>query len=171
GAHSSTKHPAVGLRGQSRRRGGPFGGLSAGLPGGGKGHRCRADPVRKLVERRLDGLRQKNMRITTNEFLLGSLPDLLTQESNANQLNREIASGQTMLDSTSDPAGAGQALEVAGQVNQLSYDSSNAQSGAQAIQNGLSALQQVATLIDQLRQTAVQGGNAGNTPAARQALV
>jgi len=47
------------------------------------------------------------MRISSNEFLLGSLNDLLNQESNVNQLNQEIATGQTMLDATTDPAGAG----------------------------------------------------------------
>ena len=97
------------------------------------------------------------MRIATSEFLLGSLNDLLAQESNANQLNREISTGQTLLDATSDPAAAGLAAQVAGQINHLSYDANNAQSGAQSIQNGLSALQQVETLISQLRQTAVQG--------------
>jgi flagellar hook-associated protein 3 FlgL len=111
------------------------------------------------------------MRIATSEFLLGSLNELLTQESNANQLNREIATGQTLLDASSDPAAAGLATEVAGQVNQLSYDANNAQSGAQSIQNGLGALQQVATLIDQLRQAAVQGASAGSTSSTRQSLV
>jgi flagellar hook-associated protein 3 FlgL len=111
------------------------------------------------------------MRITTNEFLLGSLNDLLAQESNANQLNREIATGQTLLDATTDPAAAGLVVTVAGQINHLSYDANNAQSGAQSIQNGLGALQQVAALVDQLRQAAVQGASAGSTPAARQALI
>ena len=47
------------------------------------------------------------MRISTNEFLLGSLNDLLAQQSRASQLNRQISTGQTMLDATGDPAGAG----------------------------------------------------------------
>ena len=49
------------------------------------------------------------MRISTNEFLLGSLDQLLAQESTVNQLNQEIATGQSMLDATTDPAGAGSA--------------------------------------------------------------
>ena len=70
------------------------------------------------------------MRISSNEFLLGSLNDLLNQESNVNQLNQEIATGQTMLDATTDPAGAGLAVEVASQIDRLNYDSKNADSGA-----------------------------------------
>jgi flagellar hook-associated protein 3 FlgL len=111
------------------------------------------------------------MRISTNEFLLGSLDDLLAQQSRASQLNRQIASGQTMLDAAEDPAGAGVALSIAGEIQRLSYDASNAQSAAQTIESGLSVLQQVSTLIDQLRQTALQGANTGDTGATRQALV
>jgi flagellar hook-associated protein 3 FlgL len=111
------------------------------------------------------------MRISTNEFLLGSLNDLLAQQSNINQLNRQIATGQTLLYATTDPAGAGEAVGMAGQINHLAYDAGNAQSAAQEIQSGLGALQQVTTLIDQLRQTALQGANSGATAATRQTLV
>lgn len=43
------------------------------------------------------------MQISTNQFLLGSLGSLLTQQGNVNQLDREIATGQTMLDATTTP--------------------------------------------------------------------
>jgi flagellar hook-associated protein 3 FlgL len=111
------------------------------------------------------------MRISTNEFLLGSLDQLLAQESTVNQLNQEIATGQSMLDATTDPAGAGLAVGVADRINQLSYDTANAQSAAQTIQSGVSVLQQVSSLIDQLRQTAVEGANTGATVATRQTLI
>lgn len=111
------------------------------------------------------------MQISTNEFLLGSVGDLVAQESNLNQLNTQIAAGQTMPDAASDPAGAGQALGLASGINRLTYDAGNAQSAAQQLQSGLGALQQVSTLLDQLRQTAVQGANAGNSSASLQALV
>ncbi len=110
------------------------------------------------------------MQISTNEFLLGSVGELLAQESNLNQLNTEIATGQTMPDAASDPAGAGEALGLASGINRLTYDAGNAQSAAQQLQSGLGALQQVTTLLDQLRQTAVQGANAGNSAASLQAL-
>jgi flagellar hook-associated protein 3 FlgL len=111
------------------------------------------------------------MRISTNEFLLGSLDDLLSQQSRISQLNQQIASGETMLDATADPAGAGLALGVSGQIQHLGYDTANAQSAAQDIQGQLSVLQQVSTLVDQLRQTALQGANAGASATSRQALV
>lgn len=111
------------------------------------------------------------MRISTPEFLLGSLPDLLAQQSTVNQLNREIATGQTLLDPTADPAGAGLALQTAGEVRHLAYDAANAQGAGQTIGTTLSALQQVSSVIDQLRQTAVAGANAATTATGRAGLL
>lgn len=111
------------------------------------------------------------MQISTNEFLLGSVGELLTQESNLSQLNNQIATGQTLLDAASDPAGAGQALGLASGINRLTYDAGNAQSASQQLQSGLGALQQVSTVLDQLRQTAIQGANAGNSAATQEALI
>lgn len=73
------------------------------------------------------------MRISTNEFLLGSLNDMMGLQSNINTLNQEIASGQSMVDATTNPACAGLALNVAGQLGHLAYDLSNAQSGTLSI--------------------------------------
>jgi flagellar hook-associated protein 3 FlgL len=111
------------------------------------------------------------MQISTNEFLLGSLSDLLAQQNNLSQLNRQIATGQTMLDATGDPAAAGEAIGLAGGINRLTYDAGNAQAAATTIQNQLNALQQVGTLIDQLQQAALQGANSGNASATDQGLV
>src|SRR5665213_1311865 len=95
------------------------------------------------------------MRISTSEFLLGSLNDLLAQQQNVNQLNREIASGETMLSASDDPGGAGQVVGLANQIGQLSYDAANGAAATQTLQNGVSTLQQVTTLLAQLRQIAV----------------
>jgi flagellar hook-associated protein 3 FlgL len=110
------------------------------------------------------------MQISTSEFLFGSLPDLLTQQSEINQLNRQIATGQTMLDATSDPAGAGQAIQTAAQIQHLTYDAATATAGGQSLQATLGALQQVNNLIDQLNQTALAGANATTSADTRRAL-
>jgi flagellar hook-associated protein 3 FlgL len=111
------------------------------------------------------------MRISTQEFLLGSLNDMLAQQSTANQLNREIASGQTLLDPGSDPAGAAQVLIASSNINQLTYNSANANAAQQTAQTGIGALQQVTTLLSQLQQIATQGANAATTPDQRTGLV
>jgi len=111
------------------------------------------------------------MRISSSEFLLGSLPQLLAQQSNANTLNQEIATGQTLLNAASDPAGAGLAMQTEGQIQQLTYDASNAQAGAQTIQTSVSALEQISTLLNQLQQIAENGASAATSADARQSLV
>lgn len=110
------------------------------------------------------------MRVSTNEFLTGTLNDILAQEANVNQLNQEIATGQTMQSAVDDPAGAGAALRVAGQIQQLSFDTTNAESGTAAIQNSLNALQGVSTILTQVRDSAVQAANGTSDPQDRQAL-
>jgi flagellar hook-associated protein 3 FlgL len=107
------------------------------------------------------------MRISTNEFLLGSLNDILAQEVNVNQLNREIGTGQTLIDATSDPGAAGELIGLSNQVGSLAYDTANGQAATQTLQSGVSALTQVTTLLDQLRQTVTAAANSGTTQLDR----
>jgi flagellar hook-associated protein 3 FlgL len=111
------------------------------------------------------------MRISTNEFLLGGLSSLLAQENTVNLLNQEIASGQSMESATDDPAGAGVALSLANNISHLNYDATNAESGAQSIQGGLSALQEITNLVNEMRDTAVQAANGTTSVGDRQALI
>lgn len=111
------------------------------------------------------------MRISTNEFMLGSLADLTQQQNNVNQLNREIATGQTMLSAADDPGGAGQVMGLANQVGTLAYDATNGQAAKTTLQSGVSALQQVTNLLVQLRQTAIGAANGTTNQSNRQASV
>jgi flagellar hook-associated protein 3 FlgL len=111
------------------------------------------------------------MRISTNEFLFGSLNDLLAQQQNVNKLNREIATGETLLSPTDDPGGAGQVVSLANQIGQLAYDTANGQAATQTLQNGVSALQQVTNLLAQLRQSTVGVANGGSNATQRQSAI
>ncbi len=53
-------------------------------------------PVSEPADHRPVGVREEDMRISTQEFLLGSPPDLSAQQSNINQLNQEIATSQRL---------------------------------------------------------------------------
>lgn len=108
------------------------------------------------------------MQISTNEFLLGSLGDLLQQQQNVNTLDREIATGETMLNASSDPGGAGQVIGFANQIGTLAYDTANGQAATQTLQDSVSTLQQVTTLLDQLSQTASAAANGTSTEQDRQ---
>jgi len=111
------------------------------------------------------------MRISTNEFLLGSLNDLLAQQQNVNQLDREISTGETMLDATSDPGGAAQVMGLANQIGQLSYDTANGQAATQSLQTSVSALEQVTNLLGQLQTTASSIANGTSTATERLSAV
>lgn len=111
------------------------------------------------------------MRISTNEFLQGSLNDLLAQQSSVNQLNREIATGETLLSPADDPGAAGQVVGLANQIGQLTYDAANGQAASQTLQNGVGALQQVTNLLVQLRQNAESIANGTSTPSDRQSAI
>jgi flagellar hook-associated protein 3 FlgL len=110
------------------------------------------------------------MRISTHQFLLGSLNDLLNQQSTANRLNQQIASGQTLLDAGDNPAAAGQVLAASSTISQLNYSSANGQAAQQSAQVGIGALQQVSTVLTQLQSIASQAANAATTPQQRDAL-
>ena len=111
------------------------------------------------------------MRISTSEFLLGSLNTMLTQETTVNQLNEEISSGQSLTDPTTNPAGAGLVLNLSDEINHLTFDNNNANAATQSIQSGISVLQQVTTVLNQVRQTAAQAANGTTTAADRTSFV
>lgn len=111
------------------------------------------------------------MRISTSEFLLGSLNTMLAQETTVNQLNEEISSGQSLTDPTTDPAGAGLVLNLSDEINHLTFDNNNANAATQSIQSGISVLQQVTTVLNQVRQTAEQAANGTTTAADRASFV
>lgn len=108
------------------------------------------------------------MQISTSEFLLGSMNDMLAQQQTVNQLNREIASGETMLDASSDPGGASQAIGLANQIGTLAYDAGNGSAATQTLQNGISALDEVTTLMDQVRQSVTAAANGTLSSPERQ---
>jgi flagellar hook-associated protein 3 FlgL len=108
------------------------------------------------------------MKISTSEFLTGSINELLTLQANVNQLNRQIATGETLLSATNDPGGASQVIGLANQIGTLTYDAANGQSATQTLQSGVSALGQVTNLLVQLRQTASAAANGSTTPSQRQ---
>jgi flagellar hook-associated protein 3 FlgL len=108
------------------------------------------------------------MQISTSEFLLGSVNNLVAQQANVNELDREIATGETMLSASSDPGGAGQVIGLANQVGTLNYDAANGQSATLTLQSGVNALQQVTNLLVQLRQTAAAAANGTTSSSGRQ---
>jgi len=110
------------------------------------------------------------MRISTSQFFLSSLNDMLAQEGKVSQLNQQIATGQTLTDATQDPAGAAGVLNLAKQIAQVTTDGTTAQNSANSVNETLSVMNEINNLLNQVRSTALQGAAATTPSAQRQAL-
>ncbi|MGH6967854.1 MAG: hypothetical protein ACREEN_01950, partial [Stellaceae bacterium] len=110
------------------------------------------------------------MRISTNEFFLGTLNDMLAQEANVSKLNQQIASGQSVTDATDNPTAAAAILDTSNQIDQITTNAANAQAVSSTMNETLSVLNQVDSLLNQVQSTALQGATATSSSADRQAL-
>jgi len=110
------------------------------------------------------------MRISTTEFFLGTLNDMLAQEANVSKLNQQIASGQSVVDATDNPTAAAAVLDTSNQIDQISTNAQNAQAVSSTMNETLSVLSQVDNLLNQVQSTALQGATATSSAADRQAL-
>ena len=110
------------------------------------------------------------MRISTNEFFLGTLNDMLAQEANVSKLNQQIASGQSVTDATDNPTAAANILDTNNQIQQITTNASNAQAVSSTMNETVSVLNQLDTLLNQVQSTALQGATATSSSADRQAL-
>jgi flagellar hook-associated protein 3 FlgL len=110
------------------------------------------------------------MRISTNEFFLGTLNDMLAQEANVSKLNQQIASGQSIVDATQNPTGAAAILDTSNQIDQITTNARNAQAVSSTMNETLSVLNQVDNVLNQVQSTTLQGANATASATDRQAL-
>ena len=110
------------------------------------------------------------MRISTSEFFLGTLNDMLTQESTVSKLNQQIASGQSVVDATDNPSAAAAVLDTSNQIDQISTNIGNAKAVSSTMNEALSVLNQVDNLLNQVQSTALQGATATSSSVDRTAL-
>lgn len=110
------------------------------------------------------------MRISTNEFMLGTLNDMLAQEASVSKLNQEIATGQTVTNATDNPSAAAAVLDVSNQIDQISTNVQNAQATTGTMNETVSVLGEIGNLLNSVQSTALQGATATTNSADRQAL-
>lgn len=110
------------------------------------------------------------MRISTNEFFLGTVNDMLAQESTVSNLNQQIASGQSVVNATDNPSAAAAVLDTSNQIAEISTNVNNAQAVSNNMNETLSVLNQVDDLLNQVQSTALQGATATASSNDRTAL-
>jgi flagellar hook-associated protein 3 FlgL len=99
------------------------------------------------------------MRISTPQFYAASLSGILNQQNTLNTLSQQLATGSSLVNPSDAPVAAAQNVTLSGQINRLADYAQNGQNAQNALQIESSTLQSVGTLLDQVRQLAVQMNN------------
>lgn len=100
------------------------------------------------------------MRISTPQFYGSSLTGILNQQNTLNTLSQQLATGSRIVNPSDAPVAVAQNAALNGQIERLGTYTQNARYAQGALQLESKTLQSVGTLIDQVRQLAVQMNNA-----------
>ncbi len=99
------------------------------------------------------------MRISTPQFYAASLSGILNQQNTLNTLSQQLSTGNALVNPSDQPVAAAQNVTLTGQINRLASYQQNGQNAQNALQLESSTLQSVGTLVNQVRQLAVQMNN------------
>ena len=93
-----------------------------------------------------------------------------TNSTNASKSMAKLASGNRITTAADDAAGLSISEKMKGQIRGLDKASSNAQDGVSLVQTADGALSETTSVLQRMRELAVQSANDTNTTADRQAI-
>ena len=99
------------------------------------------------------------MRISTSQFYAASLTGILNQQNTLDTLSQQLSTGSSLANPSDQPVAAAQNVTLTEQINRLATYGQNGQNAQNALQLESSTVQSVGTLVDQVRQLAVQMNN------------
>jgi flagellin len=91
-------------------------------------------------------------------------------QTNASKAMAKLSSGLRINSAADDAAGLAISEKMKGQINGLNQASSNAQDGVSLVQTADGALNETTSVLQRMRELAVQEANDTNTTADRQAI-
>ncbi len=97
--------------------------------------------------------------ISSNQFYAGGLNGMLQQQSLISTLSQELSTGNALVNPSSQPVAVAQNVSITAQIGQLAGFTQNGSNAQQSLQLESSTLQSVGTLVDQVRQLALQMNN------------
>ncbi len=97
--------------------------------------------------------------ISSNQFYAGGLNGMLQQQSLISTLSQELTTGNALVNPSSQPVAVAQNVSITAQIGQLAGFTQNGSNAQQSLQLESSTLQSVGTLVDQVRQLALQMNN------------
>src|SRR5262249_1825544 len=110
------------------------------------------------------------LRINQNPIALDASRNLKNTSMAINTAMERLSSGLRINRAADDAAGLSISEKLRGQIRGLNQASSNAQDGISLIQTADGALNEVATILQRMRELAVQAANGTYTADDRQAI-
>ncbi|MET3469187.1 flagellin [Microbacterium sp. 1262] len=110
------------------------------------------------------------MQIATNVGALNAYRNLSSTQNDVSKSLEKLSSGLRINRAADDAAGLAISEGLKSQVNGLNVASRNAQDGISVIQTAEGALTEVHSILQRVRDLAVQAGNDSNNPASRNAI-
>ena len=110
------------------------------------------------------------MQIATNVGALNAYRNLSNTQNDVSKSLEKLSSGMRINRAADDAAGLAISEGLKSQVNGLNVASRNAQDGISVIQTAEGALTEVHSILQRMRDLAVQGGNGSNNGNSRDAI-
>ncbi|WP_424448475.1 flagellin [Microbacterium arborescens] len=110
------------------------------------------------------------MQIATNVGALNAYRNLSNTQNDVSKSLEKLSSGLRINRAADDAAGLAISEGLKSQVNGLNVASRNAQDGISVIQTAEGALTEVHSILQRMRDLAVQGGNGSNNADSRDAI-
>jgi flagellin len=110
------------------------------------------------------------MIINTNVAALNTFNALNKNTSAMNQALSELSTGKKINSAADDPSGLTISEQMQGQINGLTQANSNTQNGISLIQTAEGGLTQTSSILQTMRELAVQASNGTNTTEDLQAI-
>jgi flagellin len=110
------------------------------------------------------------MQINTNVSALNAYRNLSNTQNDLSKSLEKLSSGLRINRAADDAAGLAISEGLRSQVNGLNVAARNAQDGISVIQAAEGALTEVHSILQRMRDLAVQGGNDSNNDASREAI-
>ncbi len=110
------------------------------------------------------------MRISTADLFGGGLAQMQRLQSELANSQQQLSSGKRITTAADDPGGAVEAMNYGSRITQVDQYARNADFGTNRLQQEETALQQMDTNLQRVRELAVQAANGTQTDESRAAI-
>lgn len=110
------------------------------------------------------------MRISTTQIYNSGIDSIQRQQAELNRVQQQLATGKRILSPSDDPGGAVQSLQFRDSMARLEQYARNGSMASARLAQGEAVLGQALDSLQRVRELAIQGNNATQTPETRRAI-